>query len=967
MTDAPISSLTSEDLLHSMVDQMKSAAQLEHGLSFADADITALASDFLEWARTCETASVRLRPGTGDKGRPLGNLLLEVTGPDRPFLVDSLLGACSDLSLEVRALFHPILGVEKESRRSLIQIHLPQLTESEQTTLKSEVEATLADVIMATSDYYAMRERMTESVKQLHDCPHIIDHQRDEAIAFLEWLGQEHFVFLGVRDYTFHRDEEGNLLPDEPDMVEGSNLGLMRDENRNILNRGAEPLVINRDIGEFLSEPEPLILAKATIQSRVHRRVICDYIGVKSFDVEGRLIGETRFLGLYTAEAYNQSVTKVPLIRKRVSKVIEASGALKGTHNEKALMNIMEGWPRDELFQTKSERLTPIMLGALSLIGRPKLKLFIRPDRYGRFISAIVYVPREAYDTALREKMAHTLEEAWHGRMVRFEPSFDASNMVRVLFEIALPREAPEPDLIALEDELTAISRTWSERFRTAIIDSQLDNESGSLAGLFSGAFNAAYRETFDPEEAMQDVAYLAILSEKTPVQLRAFRLETDGKSEIRAKIYARNGSIALSDCVPVFERMGLFVAFETGYPVRPSRKPAPSAPDTYWIHALSMRRMDGKPINLNEVKTAFENTFVSVWSGLAENDGFNALIFNAGLKWREAALIRALCAYRHQSGLDPARQTQIEALNTYPVVTRQLIDLFHTKFAPGDASMDDRSASSLKIRAEIDESLNGVSALDHDRVLRRLADLIPAVQRTSYYQTDMSGAPLPYIALKIASRELEDLPNPKPYREIFMSSPLVDGVHCRFGPVARGGLRWSDRRDDFRTEVLGLVKAQQVKNAVIVPVGSKGGFFPKQLPTHASREAIREAGIKAYRQFITSLLSITDNMIDGGVHHPKDTLIWDGEDPYLVVAADKGTATFSDIANEISEGCGFWLGDAFASGGSAGYDHKKMGITARGAWEAVKRHFREIGKDIQSEPFTVIGCGDMSGDVFGN
>lgn len=967
MADAPTTSLTSGDLLESMVDQMKLEAELEHGQSFEDADITALASDFLDWARTCETASVRMRPATGDQGRPLGNLLLEVTGPDRPFLVDSLLGACSDLSLDVRTLFHPILGAEKGSRRSLIQIHLPQLTESEQTALKAEVEATLTDVIMATSDYHAMRTRMMKSVEQLRECPHIIDHQRDEAIAFLEWLGQEHFVFLGVRDYTFHRNDEGDLLPDEPDMVEGSNLGLLRDENRNVLNRGAEPLVINRDIGEFLSEPEPLVLAKATIQSRVHRRVICDYIGVKSFDLEGRVIGETRYLGLYTAEAYNQSVTKVPLIRKRVARVIESSGALEGTHNEKALMNIMEGWPRDELFQTKSERLAPIMLGALSLIGRPKVKLFVRPDRFGRFISATVFVPREAYDTALREKVAHTLEEAWHGRMVRFEPSFDGSAMVRVLFEIALPSDAPEPDLKAVEAELASVSRTWNERFRTAIIESQLDNQAGSLASLFSGAFNAAYRETFDPEEAMQDVAYLAILSEKAPVQLRAFRLDTDSNGDIRAKIYARNGSIALSDCVPVFERMGLFVAFETGYPVKPQRKPVPSAPDTYWIHDLSMRRLDGKPINLEEVKAAFENTFVSVWSGLAENDGFNALIFNAGLKWREAALVRALCSYRHQSGLDPARQTQIEALNTYPVVTRQLVELFHTRFAPSELNMEDRAATVTQLRADIEESLNTVRALDHDRVLRRLADLIPAIQRTSYYQTDTSGAPLPYIALKIASRELEDLPNPKPYREIFMSSPLVDGVHCRFGAVARGGLRWSDRRDDFRTEVLGLVKAQQVKNAVIVPVGSKGGFFPKQLPTNGSREAIREAGIAAYRQFITSLLSVTDNLIDGDVQHPKDTIIWDGEDPYLVVAADKGTATFSDIANEISEGCGFWLGDAFASGGSAGYDHKKMGITARGGWEAVKRHFREIGKDIQTEPFTVIGCGDMSGDVFGN
>ncbi|MEM1088428.1 MAG: NAD-glutamate dehydrogenase domain-containing protein, partial [Pseudomonadota bacterium] len=406
---------------------------------------------------------------------------------------------------------------------------------------------------------------------------------------------------------------------------------------------------------------------------------------------------------------------------------------------------------------------------------------------------------------------------------------------------------------------------------------------------------------------------------------------------------------------------------FETGYPIKPGGKPVPDAPDTYWVHDLRMRRQDGRDIDLEELSDAFEAAFVGVWSGLAENDGFNQLIFNAGLTWREAGLMRTLCAYRHQSGLDPAKDTQIEALNTYPNLTRQLVDLFHTRLKPGKTDIETRASILEDQLKAIETALVDVKSLDHDRVLRRLANLIPAIQRTSYYQTQPSGAPLPYIAVKIASRELNDLPDPKPYREIFMSSPLVDGVHCRFGPVARGGLRWSDRRDDFRTEVLGLVKAQQVKNAVIVPVGSKGGFFPKQLPMNGTREEVREAGIAAYRQFITSLLSITDNLIDGDVQHPTDTVIWDGEDPYLVVAADKGTATFSDIANEISEGHGFWLGDAFASGGSAGYDHKKMGITARGGWEAVKRHFREIGKDIQSEPFTVIGCGDMSGDVFGN
>ncbi|MEO1641765.1 MAG: NAD-glutamate dehydrogenase, partial [Pseudomonadota bacterium] len=967
MADTSLNALSNEDLVASMMEQMKAFSEREQAITFSDEDLNTLATDFLEWARTCETASVRLRPGTGADGKALDTHVLEVTGPDRPFLVDSMLGACTELSLDVQALFHPILGTNRETRRSLIQIHLPPLSEAEQNDLRAEVEATLNDVIAATSDYRAMQERMQDSVDQIRGCPHVIDHQRDEAIAFLEWLGREHFVFLGVRDYSFHRNEAGELLPEEPDMIEGSNLGLLKDENRNVLNRGAEPLVINRDIGEFLSEPEPLILAKATLRSRVHRRVNCDYIGVKSFDDQGRIIGETRYLGLYTSEAYNSSVKNIPLIRKRVNRVIEASGALRGTHNEKALSNIMESWPRDELFQMKAERLTPIMLGALNLIGRPRVKLFVRPDRFGRFISAVVFVPREAYDTSLREQMTEALEDAYEGRLVSFQPSFDGAALVRVLFEIALPHDAPEPDEKELEAKLVRMSRTWNERFRNAIADSDLNPDQRSAASLFHGAFNAAYREMFTPSEALRDVDCLSAINADAPVKLRAYRLDRDTAQNIRAKIYARNGSIALSDCVPVFERMGLFVDFETGYPVKPRGKPVPDAPDTYWVHDLRMRRQDGRDIDMGALTEAFESAFVGIWSGLAENDGFNQLIFNAGLNWRESALMRTLCAYRHQSGLDPAKDTQIEALNTYPKLTRQLVDLFHARLQLGEQDITARKSDLEERASAIESALVDVKSLDHDRVLRRLADLIPAIQRTSYYQTQPSGAPLPYIAVKIASRELDDLPDPKPYREIFMSSPLVDGVHCRFGPVARGGLRWSDRRDDFRTEVLGLVKAQQVKNAVIVPVGSKGGFFPKQLPINGTREEVREAGIAAYRQFITSLLSITDNLVDGDVQPPKETVIWDGEDPYLVVAADKGTATFSDIANEISESHGFWLGDAFASGGSAGYDHKKMGITARGGWEAVKRHFREIGKDIQTEPFTVIGCGDMSGDVFGN
>ncbi len=966
MTDTfrtnPTSSNT--DPLQSCITQMLAEAPMDSRKIIPTGKIEALGASLWEWFQSTDGVSVRLRAATSVDADLLGHYILEIVGPDRPFLVDSFLGACSELGIEVLTLFHPIVELE-DGAHSLIQIHLPDLTVREQEELLAEAQATLSDVIDATGDYAEMRARMAEEIERLDACEHVSARYKDEAVEFLKWLGQERFVFLGARSYTFQTGEDGSVLPEEPDTVEGSNLGLLRDDNRNVLNRGAEPLLLTEEIGEFLAEPESLILAKATLMSRVHRRVNCDYVGVKHFGETGQVIGETRFLGLYTAEAYNESVRNIPLLRRRMERVLDLLEVLPGSHNEKAISNIIEGWPRDELIQTKSEHLAPIMQGVLDLVARPRVRVFTRPDRFNRFVSTVVFVPREAYDTDLRRHISQAIEDAWGGRMTAFQPSFDGATMVRVLFQTALPKAGPRPDPDALEAQITALARRWTDRFHDAILDSALDTEARAVAAYFVGSFNAAYREAFTPDEAMIDVSMLAGLNPAHPICLRAYRKETDDTGRIRAKIYSRNGAIALSDCVPIFERMGLFVSFETGYPVTPSQKPVVDAPDEYWVHSLSMRRGDGAEIDLAEIGEAFEAAFVAVWSGLAENDGFNALVFNAGLSWRKAALCRALCAYRHQSGLDPARTTQIEALNSNPILTQHLMALFEARFAPEEDP--DRDSTCLHLRAAIDEALKAVPSLDHDRIIRRLANLIMAIQRTNFFQQTPAGASRPFISFKIASRELADLPEPKPYREIFVDSPTVEGVHCRFGPVARGGLRWSDRRDDFRTEILGLVKAQQVKNAVIVPVGSKGGFYPKQLPLGGSREAVREAGVAAYKTFITSLLDLTDNLIDGQVQNPERTVIHDGDDPYLVVAADKGTATFSDTANEISMAHGFWLGDAFASGGSAGYDHKKMGITARGAWEAVKRHFRERGKDIQSEPFTVIGCGDMSGDVFGN
>ncbi|MEO0818087.1 MAG: NAD-glutamate dehydrogenase [Pseudomonadota bacterium] len=910
---------------------------------------------------------VRHAAFSGDTETPRS--VLECVGPDKPFLVDSLLNAASGLGLEVLALFHPILTLEDGTRLSVIQIHLPSLSNGETQALEQEAQITIQDITTAVDDYQAMREAMADEIERLSEQSHLPDDFVSESKAFLEWLASEHFVFLGKRTYEFPRDDNGEFISEEPDMVEGSNLGLLRDEDLNVLNRSSEPTVLTPEIGAFVGRREPIILAKSTMVSRVHRRVAADYVGIKHYDGDGRVCGETRFLGLFTSEAYDETARSIPLVRKRVEKIISNSGARPGSHDAKSLSNILEKWPRDELLQSTAEILTPMVRGALHLIGRPRTRVFLRHDEFDRFVTALVYVPRESYATSLRRQISDVLETALDGEIMDFEPQFDTTNLVRVVFHVRVHPGHNRPDPRELEAAIAELARTWEDSFREALAAADLDDDAARGAPAFRTAFNAAYREAFTATEALLDVRELAELNASAPIRVRAFQNSADPANVLRAKIYVRDGAIPLSKCVPIFENMGLFVNFETGYPVRPAAKLADDAPETYWIHHVKMRAPTDLDADAFEnLAPRFQDAFVAVWTGQTENDGYNQLVLSAATTWREASLLRGLAAYRHQSGRDPGRTTQIEALRRHPDLARLLIELFAARFDPSTAdSIEVRAARCEALRGDIETGLVDVAALDDDRVIRRLADLITALMRTNYYQRDSNGAYRDAISFKIASQDIEELPAPKPFREIFVACPSVEGVHCRFGPVARGGLRWSDRRDDFRTEVLGLVKAQQVKNAVIVPVGSKGGFFPKQLPHDGSREEVRQAGIHAYRIFISSLLDLTDNLVEGKVTPPADTVVWEDDDPYLVVAADKGTATFSDIANEISEAHGFWLGDAFASGGSAGYDHKAMGITAKGAWEAVKRHFREMGKDIQTEPFTVVGVGDMSGDVFGN
>ena len=596
-------------------------------------EIASLGESLWAWVESVpvNTNAIRVR-------RTESGSALEVTTPDMPFLVDSLLAECIAQSLNVRALFHPIVTRPDGERRSIIQVHLPELDEHEGAAIDLGARRTIEDINASVSDYEAMRDLMGDEIAKIGSLSHLPKDVQNEAVEFLEWLAQEHFVFLGARTYTFLTEEDGALKREEPDIVEGTSLGILRDLSQNVLSRDSEPSVITSQAAEYLQEADPLIISKSTMISRVHRRINADYIGVKHYDEDNRVIGETRFVGLFTAEAYDEPVRTIPVVRQRYSDVLEAAGGGESRHSAKALSHILETWPRDELFQVSTDKLLPMAKGALSLVGRPRTRVFLRRDRFDRYLYAVVYVSREAYDTKLRRQISEVLERACNGRTIRFQPRFSEGLMVQVYFVLVPGEGTGSIDDDAIEREIADLARTWDDAFRTAVVASDLDEEHQYGASCFRGAFNAAYREAFDPAEALRDVSEMAALHKDNLIRMRAYRLPGDDPDKIRAKIYARGKSIPLSACVPVFENMGLFVAFETGYPVKPERKPVPDAPEIYWVHDLSMRSADRKPIDIDEIGQAFADAFVAIWTDQSEDDGFNQLIFTAGATWREAA-----------------------------------------------------------------------------------------------------------------------------------------------------------------------------------------------------------------------------------------------------------------------------------------------------------------------------------------
>jgi glutamate dehydrogenase len=908
-----------------------------------------------------ESLVTLFNPREENRAYPKNETLVIAANDDTPFLFDSTMAEMNARGIRVRALFHPIIPMATGQTSVIVLVLDPVIEEAKRTAVVDNLKKVYSQVYLAVRDWQPMLARLNETITALKAYSSDVSAEElNESIAFLEWLGDDNFTFLGARDYAYRNGDEAVLaaLPE-------TGLGDLAEPEAFVLRGESNQAALSADVRDFLTAPAPLIITKANEFSRVHRHVHMDYIGVKLFGPDRKLKGERRFVGLFTSAAYNQRPSEIPLLRLKVSRVLARAGLPPASHDGKALAHILDTFPRDELFQISDDELFATAMGILRLGGRPRVRVFLRFDRFDRFVSALVYVPRDHYDSAIREKIHALLAKAFHGRMSAATPLLDDTALARVHYIIGRNDGArPFVDVHELEKEIAAAIRTWDDGFLTALVSAHGEIDGAKLYHEQAQGFPARYRDVFGPTEAVQDLDELHKLSSsKGVLKARVYRKADDAHSALRIKLYILGSSVMpLSGSLPIFENLGLKVIAEDSYPV--TLKSSDGWTGEAAVLDFLMERADEGAADLDEIKPALESAFHAVIAGDTESDGFNRLVIGAGLAWRDVTILRSVARFLRQAGMAFSQDYVESSLARNPDIARLLVELFHARLAPGQA--DEAHATTINDR--IEAALNDVPSLDDDRIIRRMRNVITNVLRTNYYQHDPAKAPKPYVSMKLDSQKLDELPAPRPHVEIFVYSPEVEGVHLRFGKVARGGLRWSDRREDFRTEVLGLVKAQQVKNAVIVPVGSKGGFYPKQLPVNATREEVQAAGISAYKTFISALLDVTDNIsADGSIVHPDHVVRHDEDDPYLVVAADKGTATFSDIANGIAEARGFWLGDAFASGGSHGYDHKKMGITAKGAWEAVKRHFREMGRDIQNEPFTVTGVGDMSGDVFGN
>ncbi|MFE2044737.1 NAD-glutamate dehydrogenase [Streptomyces sp. NPDC059477] len=936
------------------------------------------------------TANVRVHtPTVEENGWTCSHSVVEVVTDDMPFLVDSVTNELTRQGRGIHVVIHPQIVVRRDVTGKLIEvltgppvgdlphdahieswIHVETDRETDRADLKqitTDLLRVLSDVREAVEDWGKMRDAAVRLAEELPAEPapaDLSDDETEEARELLRWLAADHFTFLGYREYELRDDDSLAAVP-------GTGLGILRADPHHSGDE-AHPVSpsferLPADARAKAREHKLLVLTKANSRSTVHRPSYLDYIGVKKFDKDGNVVGERRFLGLFSSAAYTESVRRVPVIRRKVQAVLKRAGFSPNSHDGRDLLQIMETYPRDELFQTPVDELQSIVTSVLYLQERRRLRLYLRQDEYGRYYSALVYLPRDRYTTGVRLRIIDILKEELDGISVDFTAWNTESILSRLHFVVRVPQGTDLPELSysdreRIEARLVEAARSWADGFAEALNAECGEERAAELLRKYGNSIPEGYKADHTPRAAVADLVNVERLTEEQSFALSLYEPVGAAPEERRFKIYRKGDAISLSAVLPVLNRLGVEVVDERPYELRCADR------SVAWIYDFGLRLPKFKNGEFlgDDARERVQEAFAASWTGKAENDGFNALVLSAGLSWRQAMVLRAYAKYLRQAGSTFSQDYMEDTLRNNVHTTRLLVSLFEARMSP------DRQRAGREIvdalLEELDAALDQVASLDEDRILRAFLTVIKATLRTNFFQEAVGGRAHDYVSMKFDPQAIPDLPAPRPAFEIWVYSPRVEGVHLRFGKVARGGLRWSDRREDFRTEILGLVKAQMVKNTVIVPVGAKGGFVAKQLPDPSvDRDAWLAEGIASYKTFISALLDITDNMVAGEVVPPADVVRHDEDDTYLVVAADKGTATFSDIANDVAGSYQFWLGDAFASGGSAGYDHKGMGITARGAWESVKRHFRELGVDTQSEDFTVVGVGDMSGDVFGN
>lgn len=921
-----------------------------------------------------DAARVRIfNPDLEKHGWENSHTVVVIICRDMPFLLDSARGELNRRNSNIHKLHGQNFSIERDDQGtvsgiqaerdgdaiSLVYFEIDRCTDaSEIAEIQSDLVDILAEVDCVVTDFPSMREKLAEVLAVVKADTLVEKAQREEHRDFLEWLDRNHITLLGYEclgvQYT----------GDQPQVIdiEETRLGLLRD-------RGTSGrLDLNRDLDAVLSSPEAMLerqltFSKSRIRSRVHRFAYPDYIEVNQFDEHGQIILQHRFMGLYTFSVYSQSPKLIPIVRHKVARAIEQSGLDMTNHEGRELVRVLEMFPRDELFQANVDELYEMANAVNQLQERRQVRLFARPDAHLKFFNCMVYMPRDRYTTVKRLLIQQLLCDATGAEESEFTTTFSESVLVRIHFVCLLdPSKELAYDLDELEQAIVATTQSWEDRLRDRLIEEYGEEHGAEYADRYGNGFPAGYRDEFDPRVAVMDLGRILNLKSPDDLEMSFYRLVDEDEDHLRFRLFRRGKSLPLSDVLPVLENLGLRVVAESPFGVKEKEG------ELVWIQDFSLNYSLGGSIELEKVRDEFTDAFARIWFGEAESDSFNRLLLGTQMNWREIALLRAYAKYLKQINFGFSTEYIAETLAEHLHLTGSIVELFLTRFDPaleGDEEWRENRAG--EVHARIIGALENVENLGQDKIIRQYLALIMATLRTNFFQIDDQGQRRAYFSFKMEPSRIPDMPQPRPQFEIFVYSPLLEGVHLRGGKVARGGLRWSDRHEDFRTEVLGLVKAQQVKNAVIVPVGAKGGFVCKRPMPNATREELQQEGIACYRLFIQGLLDITDNLVGGEVVPPEQVVRKDPDDTYLVVAADKGTATFSDIANEISERYNFWLGDAFASGGSVGYDHKKMGITARGAWVSVERHFREMGVNTQETDFTVVGVGDMAGDVFGN